>query len=156
MGKERLENILVDSISLFKNRDIFLLDVNINERSMTHKFAEYLQQKVGSDWNVDCEYNRNFKDKKFVYMLESKILEYEVLEESRVSVRKRVFPDIIVHKRTSEKNLLVIEAKKSSANKLSVVFDEEKLTLIKGQLGYEYAVFLTFDTENKNINYEFI
>jgi len=39
--------------------DSLLVELNANERSITHKLAEYLQLEFAA-WNVDCEYNRNW------------------------------------------------------------------------------------------------
>jgi hypothetical protein len=72
--------------------DYELFDAEVNERSITHKLAEYLQRQFPY-WHVDCEYNRR----------ENRIKEIE---------GKRLFPDIIVHKRRLSDNLLVIEVKK--------------------------------------------
>lgn len=38
--------------------DAYLIDNDVNERSVTHWMAVYLQAEFES-WNVDCEYNRN-------------------------------------------------------------------------------------------------
>ena len=65
MKKENLKNILKQAIRLFVENDAHLFAVEINERSMTHKFAEYIQQEIGNGWNVDCEYNRNLGDVKW-------------------------------------------------------------------------------------------
>lgn len=44
-----------------ENRHLSVCDVN--ERSQTHKLAEYIQQTL-PDYNIDCEYNKNLtKDK---------------------------------------------------------------------------------------------
>lgn len=49
-------------IRLIKN-DRYLLENQANERSQTHKLAEYLQDAL-PEWNVDCEYDRNMNDPK--------------------------------------------------------------------------------------------
>ena len=51
------------AIDKFKQRDSVLLEIDVNERTMTHKLAEYLQQEF-QEWDVDCEYNRKIKDLK--------------------------------------------------------------------------------------------
>lgn len=47
------------AINILSKNDAFLLEGNVNERSISHKLAEYLQQEF-NDWNVDYEYNRDF------------------------------------------------------------------------------------------------
>ncbi len=82
------------AIGVLFEQDSFLLENGANERSVSHKFAECLQKQF-PDWNVDCEYNR--KGEKTKKMCDGK--------------RRRIYPDIIIHKRGKEKNLLVIEMK---------------------------------------------
>jgi hypothetical protein len=43
-----------------KRRDKYLLEKDLNERTITHKLATYLQEQF-QELNVDCEYNR-FED----------------------------------------------------------------------------------------------
>jgi len=85
-------------IQLLKN-DYLLFDIDANERSISHKLAEYLQQRF-PEWHVDCEYNRHGID--IIDIKRSNIKEGE---------ERRVYPDIIVHIRNTNYNLLVIELK---------------------------------------------
>jgi hypothetical protein len=123
----------------FLSKDRWLLKVAANERSMTHKFAEYLQQEF-TDWDVDCEYNRKGDVPKTLrYMFASPV-------DADDTDAKTVFPDIIVHRRGEQANLLVIEAKKSGRDDAT---DRQKLTAFMNDSHYEYsyAVFLCFATE---------
>src|SRR5438552_3902549 len=86
--------------------DSLLLEHNASERSITHKLAEYLQKEFAG-WNVDCEYNRNRGEIKRVPVPRDRVRGDDL--ES-----KTVFPDIIIHKRGTDRNLLVIEVKKSN------------------------------------------
>ena len=38
--------------------DLYLLQVDANERSISHRFGMYLQQEL-PDYSVDCEYSRD-------------------------------------------------------------------------------------------------
>ena len=40
--------------------DIYLLEHDVHERTITHKLGEYLQP-LFRQWNVDCEYNRDME-----------------------------------------------------------------------------------------------
>lgn len=51
------KKILIGLDALLKN-DAYLLSVDTNERSITHKLAECYQDFF-PEWNVDCEYNKN-------------------------------------------------------------------------------------------------
>jgi hypothetical protein len=129
--------------------DFYLLQVAANERSITHKFAEYLQREFPS-YNVDCEYNRIGNDTKKLDGLLSELK--KVFSESKKEVplddedATTVFPDIIVHHRGTQNNLLVIEAKKDVKKDPK---DERKLTEYKNQLGYQHAYSVTFPTGQK-------
>jgi CRISPR/Cas system-associated exonuclease Cas4 (RecB family) len=110
---------------------------DVNERSLTHKLAEYLEAGFAG-WDVDCEYNRNHETPKVLHLVGS---------ETRTdnTDAKTVFPDIIVHERVTDYNLLVIEVKKSTSRETDHR-DLAKLQLFRGELGYRYAVFLKFET----------
>ena len=122
--------------------DEYLFRVNVNERTLTHKLEEYLQCHF-EGWNVDCEYNRNGVERKKLRNLSD--CHPEIDDEDGCTV----FPDIIVHKRgRSEdgeptRNLLVIEAKKSS-NKTDAKKDHDKLRLYKQELRYQHSAFVVF------------
>jgi hypothetical protein len=114
-------------IRMFLRNDAKLLALNASERAITHKFAEYLASRF-PDWDVDCEYDR-------------------ILEETkRLRIRgslARVIPDIIIHRRNTGRNLLVIEAKKDN-DRRGAAADLEKLREFRNQLDYRHAVFLVF------------
>ena len=113
-----------------------LLEADANERSITHKLAEYLQG-VFPEWNVDCEYNR----------LGDKIKRLPAAQPSSTddTQGRSIFPDIIVHRRRTNENLLVVEVKKTT-NKL--LGDEEKLcalTADDGEFAYTLGLHVIFD-----------
>lgn len=88
--------------------DSQLFEHNVNERSITHSLAAYLQESYPA-WNVDCEYNRNGTD--------PKRRPVDPVQVSSADTNgKTVYPDIIVHHRGLRgrgANLLVLEAKKA-------------------------------------------
>ena len=126
---------------LFKN-DAFLLENDVHERAITHKLAEYLQPQF-PDWHVDCEYNRDHMESKSLDTIS------ECDEE-----RKRtefVVPDIIVHQRNRENNLLVIEIKTGDGK---IDCDIKKLELFTSdpKFMYKLGLFIKF---NKTSNPEY-
>jgi hypothetical protein len=121
---------------LFAN-DSFLLQSDANERSLSHKLAEYLQAEF-TDWNVDCEYNRKGYDPKRLNLRVRHVRTDDT--EART-----VYPDIIVHHRNSDDNLLVIEIKKST-NSDNGDSDREKLQAYGDQLGYRFGLFIRLGT----------
>ncbi|WP_315979777.1 hypothetical protein [Aliamphritea spongicola] len=54
-----------------------------------------------------------------------------------------MYPDIIIHKRKTNKNLLVLEFKKTSS-RVSDKKDFMKLREYQRQLGYKHALFIEF------------
>ncbi len=123
-----IEKAVIRAIEKLKINDADLLDIVANERSVSHKVAEYLQQ-VFNGWNVDCEYNRKMKDTKTLEVSFDNVTDHDI-------EAKTVFPDIIVHHRQTDDNLLVIEMKKNGNDTGK---DEAKL---KAFTGPEYGYFL--------------
>ena len=71
--------------------DHILIGLEVHERTTASRLAMYLQEEF-PEWDVDCEYNRDARDTKTI-------------------LNRRVFPDVIVHRRNSPDNLLAIELK---------------------------------------------
>lgn len=125
---------------LFKN-DNFLLTSDVNERSISHKLAEYLQQEF-DDWNVDCEYNRDqHSDIKRISNWKSECLNEPPKTDDLDA--KTVYPDIIIHHRNTRNNLLLLEIKKSS-NTDEGKCDIEKLKMFIKDLNYHFGLFINF------------
>jgi hypothetical protein len=136
------------ALQAFIKDNAYLIKHDVNERTITAKFAEYLQDEF-IEFNVDCEYNRNVDnpDNNFKKKLEQIEAAYNKEEKSSTITRywdtgaKTVYPDIIIHRRgTNTSNLLVIEAKKSGN---STEIDLEKLNVFtKGKLSYHFGLSL--------------
>ena len=140
------------AIDQLLKKDRYLLKIDANERSISHRLGMYLQL-LFTDWHVDCEYNRNLDQPK-------RLEQYEEFfdEEQRVwSIAETdpitVFPDIIVHERDTHNNLLVIEIKKTTS-KIDSEFDYSKLREFKRQYGYPHALFLRLITGNGKFGVE--
>jgi hypothetical protein len=112
---------MVTALDELLGNDRSLLEADANERAITHRLGVYLAVLFPS-WDVDCEYNRDGH--------EVKALSGQV-----------VVPDVIVHRRGTQENLLVIEVKKTTSNE-SDEADKKKLRAFREQLGYQNALFL--------------
>lgn len=135
-----IKKILIESYTLLIQNDHYLLEKDVNERSITHKFAEYIQQFLG-DWHVDCEYNRDADDPKSLILKVS-------CTPSDDTEAVTVFPDIIIHKRGTNKNFAVIECKKTS----SKISDDQKLRAYlreHNKLKYKHAYKVIFPVGNQ-------
>jgi len=139
VDKHSVEQKLEAAVQCLLDRDSYLLEVDANERSITHRLAVYLQQKF-EDRNVDCEYNRQLENTKKLFPRDLSAPQH--LDDPAFDEDARTaYPDIIVHRRGTDKNLLVIEVKKTSSC-VDESYDLCKLQLYKEQLGYKYALFL--------------
>jgi DUF4097 and DUF4098 domain-containing protein YvlB len=139
--KDKVRNAI---ISLIRN-DSFLLSADTNERTITHKFAEYLQREFPA-WHVDCEYNRHGAEIKRIEAPDDKP-EYDDIEG------KTVFPDIIVHLRNTDENLLIVEAKKSTS-RVGKDFDERKLKVFTlPPYDYKFGLFVVVKTDDEPVEF---
>lgn len=124
------------AIEKLREYDKHLLDTDANERSITHHLANYLQQEF-ERWNVDVEYNRDGRDIKRLSNL------LNVSSDA-------VYPDIVIHRRGTNENLLVIEVKKRGGGN---GLDEKKLIEFtkppKDGLGYRWGLHLILESEKQ-------
>ena len=135
MSLEDVKKRVIEAICSLYRYDPELLNVDANERSITHKLAEHLQREF-PEWHVDCEYNRVGHDTKRLWGMDVGKPEPDDLEA------KTVFPDIIVHHRTTPENLLVIEVKKATGRDDTGDIEKlERFTKVR-EYRYEYGLLL--------------
>ena len=132
---KEIENRVAITLGVLLKNDSFLLQINASERSVSHKLGEYLQAQF-PDWDVDCEYYRKG--------LDPKILE-RISECSDQRRTDRVLPDIIVHKRNTNDNLLVIEMKLENEDPCDIE-KLKKFTSSTGEFRYKLGLFIRFDS----------
>jgi hypothetical protein len=138
-----IQRRFIRALNALEKRDSDLLKWDVNERSITHKFAEHLQREFRS-WNVDCEYNRDQGHNKELNLPSRKSTESNDVHATTV------FPDIIIHHRGTGDNLVVIEAKKSTNTAVDAdEWDFKKLEEFqRWAFNYDVAVFVKFQTGN--------
>ncbi len=134
-GLEDIQGKVEKIVSSFLAKEAILLIQDNAERAITHRLAVMLEKSF-AEWDVDCEYNRS--------QHEVKRLMYAISSEHSVEERD-VIPDIIIHKRNTRRNLLVIEVKKST-NPETNDRDLAKLRAFKEEHGYRNALFVRFLT----------
>ena len=155
--KDEIKRIVKSSLQKLRRMDKDLLDININERTVTHKLAEYLQEQF-PEFNVDCEYNRyrnyikrirNEQDRSNAISNLSDIELAKLIWENKDA--DTIYPDIIVHNRgTQDNNILIIEVKKTS-NRDTGDFDKEKIKeLMNRPYNYKFGLFLRIKLADKN------
>lgn len=96
LGIDAMRGVVTKAISEFALHDMDLLHVKVQEETLAHRIAVYIERQL-QDWHVDCEYNRNLRHAKM-----------------RADCNSRMRPDIIAHVRNSARNLLVVEIKKTT------------------------------------------
>ncbi|OGU58728.1 MAG: hypothetical protein A2X64_00050 [Ignavibacteria bacterium GWF2_33_9] len=145
-------------VFLYKNDSVLLeTKYNINERTVTHRLGMYLAEQF-PEFDVDCEYNRMEKkddlDKIINHISKSlrNIKDYPESTLTNDTKAVTVYPDIIVHKRKTDINLLVIEVK-MGWKKDKAEFDRIKLEAYKEQLKYKFAVFLIIGENNSEMEW---
>lgn len=90
-----IQSRVIYALLSLKEKDMFLLENNLNERTISHKFAEYLQAHFSPVWDVDCEYNRNHDDvKRLKLPIEQNLLNHP---QTPLDVFKFIFTHELVH-----------------------------------------------------------
>ncbi len=151
--QEQIDQHLNAALQRLTTDDRALFVHDVNERTICCRLAIYLQKEF-QDFNVDCEYNRNHNDFKYAKRLYDPEL-LRLADEARKEAGRRplkkgtdclfVFPDIIIHRRDTFDNLLVIETKKTTST-VKDAFDLRKLCVYRKELVYRFAKFLRFGT----------
>jgi hypothetical protein len=137
------------AVARLLSNDRHLLEIDASERAISHRLGMYLANEFNR-WDVDCEYNRMGRDiRKKCLNTYKELLQAEGLQLKVQEQRARIFPDIIVHRRGIEANLLAVEIKKSS-NKIDRRYDLLKLKSLRQEMGYQYAVFLDIGVKNRS------
>lgn len=139
--KEIVKNVKI-CLGILLKHDSFLLKMHVNERSVSHKLAEYLQIQF-PDWNVDCEYNRSVNDTENITKMLHGVKGCTIDKDT-----DRVIPDIIIHQRGTNYNFLVIEMKIRGDDPCDIV-KLEKFTSLKENFKYKLGLFIKFNSENK-------
>ncbi len=143
--------------------DYSLLVRDVNERSVAHKFAEYLWkhfqeqmqvaiqkakgQRQFPDLRVDCEYNRSGDDPKRIPLTD------DVLGSNN-ECYYTPNPDINIHERgNNDHNFFIIEIKKeTNADPPLVLLDKLKLVAYMGMpLRYAFGCFLCLGAASKAV-----
>ena len=145
---------LDQSVTLLLRNDSTLLTRAINERAVSSRLADYMRGLfVG--FHVDADYNGDMdkpNDEKALSIAKNRLEEigYKVNKDNTY----RIYPDIIVHERgTNENNLVVIEVKKDSSQKVYKEYDLIKLEHLTidyygNHYNYKLGVAIEFGTAN--------
>ena len=159
MEIQEIKSLVNKALDKLLGNDKYLLNGNVNEMSISHKLATYLSE-LFPDYHVDCEYNKNIQSQtgnKTIHILRDEAMKFDLLKNDIPNtefIEKFVKPDIIIHKRGSnENNLLVIEMKKNTSNDRSKEYDRLKLRSFisndnGNELHFSYGLFIIFSVGN--------
>lgn len=133
-----LEDAINMAFELLYANDKYLIDHQVNERSIVFRFAHYLQSELEKTnkykrYNLDCEYNRNMDGPKFIHEGEP-----------------GVYPDLIIHRRGNNNNNLLIIEFKTYWNS-DTQHDIEKINEFinpDGEYKYKYGMSVLIDEDN--------
>jgi hypothetical protein len=167
VSRSEIERLLCESIEELFTKDAWLLQNDVSERCLTHKLAEYVQDRI-PHLNVDCEYNRNAtagpREPKTLYGLRSSSRQTRVQAVNDDDPTGcSVFPDIIVHRRkTNRDNLLVVEVKKNK-RRYGGDLDRRKLVAFtergeENDYKFKYGAFVVLaipDAEAKDVRLKY-
>jgi len=132
----KIKKLVENCLEIFMKNDIFLLEVDADERTISHRLAFYLQSEI-PEMHVDCEYNREgFEIKK--------------ISNPKWAKPRGIYPDIIVHKRgENPNNILVVEIKKQENREIEN--DEIKLKeFTSDSYGYHFGLLIIFNTKENS------
>ncbi|WP_141502175.1 hypothetical protein [Paenibacillus luteus] len=142
MNKTFIQNRLTNALRRLYHFDKEIIANHSNERSICHRLAVHLGV-VFYEWDVDVEYNRNLGDRK-TFSLDIMSMLNDISKEDLLTGRRSVYPDIIVHKRGTNQNLIAIEVKKSTSSQRLDAFDQEKIKgyVLEESLQYQFGAFI--------------
>lgn len=143
-----LINIVSEKILLLLSEEpeLFTIGENgVHEQTISHRLA-LLFEGIFEEYNVDCEYNKHGDLAK---TLDSSRAQHCKCLKCK-NKHKKVRPDIIVHKRHTEDNLICIEIKKCE----NCQYDIYKVRQMTRQYNYLLGVFVNFNNgRNPKIQY---
>jgi len=109
MEKHQVKKRIEIALETLRVNDNYLLKNDVNERSIAHRLAVYLEHRFGKRYDVDCEYNKNCEndiDRKAIDVLYRQLEEFlpdgsrlRENDDTTSSIHRAVYPDIIIHKR---------------------------------------------------------
>ena len=116
MNKNTIKDKIINCVDKLYSKDKYLFDCKVCERCLMFRLAYYLQVEFPK-YFVDCEFNKMG----FIGNKNQDKIEPNSLGDGL----KRMFADIIIHKRNSntEDNFICLEIKRTKKTKQQQVFD---------------------------------
>lgn len=156
MEKEVFNEVLIWSLKKLFEKDALLVNqvYNINERSISHKLANYIEKYLfdnNIDFDVDVEYNRMTSAQDEGGIDVGNAVAKTIHYDDHPQKERFVYPDIIIHKRNENINIGIIEVKMAWKSNLKQL-DYQKVNQYLSELEYQHGVFIEInDTFEKTI-----
>lgn len=143
MKIEMLQSSVRTALSMLVKHDYYLLEHNLFEPCITHKLAVHFEN-LFPHWHVDAEFDKDREGAKQTYIdPPSEEQKAAAKEEGETAT---AIPDVIVHHRGTDNNLLIVEVKKQGEG---LAYDRLKLHCYTSQraleasyLGYSLGVLI--------------
>lgn len=154
MNKQQILTLLRKSVKDLYEYDAILLkrEYDIHERTICHRLAIYIEKHLKEDFHVDVEYNRmrtEYGDEDIGEVI-GKVLNWEDSDEGP----SFVYPDIIIHRRDKDQNIVDIEVKMVWKNQKKIL-DYAKINMYIAQLKYKYGVYIELAENFKQSKIQF-
>lgn len=160
MNIEQIIQNINAGISVLMDKESNNLRRGLNELNISTHLAFYLKPYF-SDYDVDPEYNGDIdkpNDRKALHIAKNRIL--EIGRKTNMKDNYKLSPDIIIHKRTTNaNNLVIIEVKKDIHPQCDKDYDLIKLEHLTidysgNHYNYRLGVAIVFGTKENTGNYE--
>jgi len=134
-----VDNFIIEEADLFK-----IGTSGVHEQAISHRLAVMLEG-VFPNYHIDCEYNKHSDAVKKCQKIKTVCCKCtQCNKENKGGNDIIIKPDIIIHKRNTNKdNLICFEIKKSE----DCNYDIEKLKCLTTEYGYNLGVFINFKND---------
>ncbi len=139
-SQQEIDLILREILLEFIEEEGELIEMNINERTLSASLCCYIKRHVAFEgWNIDCEYNRDG---------------ICIPKRSDSEENNCIIPDIVIHRRWIQwVNYIAIELKKAPVLQREKDKDIRTLQALKDKYNYKHCIFLEISSEIQKIEF---
>jgi len=125
------------AVKILLKNEFYNLANNTSERNLSAKLSCYLAG-LFPEYDVDAEYDKNLYVQKQLEIHKAEMQQYRDPDKIHDDDLYSIIPDVIIHTRSTNNNLVVIEVKKNGNSAKSKEFDELKLKLLTSNEGINH------------------
>lgn len=151
---ETIKTIITKALENLYLVDSLIIDRFTKEECINHRFAialgKILLETEYDNLDVDVEYNRNYTKDNISFFGKN----YPPKMIKSLKGNKHIIPDLIVHKRGSNKNnFLCIEAKKVYNSRTEINDFEKIIGLLNPPYNYNYGCLVEYQPEEEYFSF---